>query len=156
MSGLIPKRTKSETMIWKNITLSRVIGILMSLMIGTIFSNFVASKLSIFFIAFCIVEFLVLTMKSPVDPMKKFYQSLIKYIEFKSQPVLQYGVNSEEYKDYLAHQKERSEKSDEHKETAYDIAKEKRRAKFEYRQRKKQAKLEAKQAYKEKIRKDSD
>lgn len=156
MSGLIPKRTKSETKIWKNLTLSKMIGILMSMTVGVIFSNFVASKLSILFVIFCIAEFLVLTMKSPVNPMKKFYQSLIDYIEFKSQPVLQYGVCSEEYQNYLTYQKERSEKSNDKKETAYDVAKAKRQAKFEYRQRKKQAKFEAKQAYKERIQKDSE
>lgn len=156
MTGLIPKRTKSETKIWKNLTLSKMIGILMSMMIGEIFSNIVADKLSILFVVFCVTEFLVLTMKSPVNPMKRFYQSLIDYIAFKSQPVMQYSVCSENYQNYLSYQKERSGKADENKESAYDVAKAKRQAKFEYRQRKKQAKLEAKQAYRERIKTNSD
>lgn len=156
MTGLIPKNTKSENKIFNSITQQRVMGFILTLAIGKIFSSIMPEKLSLFFIAFCGIEFIVLTMRSPINPTKKFYQSLIDYIGFKSQPVLQYGVCSEEYQNYLKSQRERSEKSNDKKESAYDVAKAKRQAKFEYRQRKKQAKLEAKQAYRERIKTNSD
>ena len=99
--GMVPKSTKSETKIWKNISFFKIIGIITTIMISLGFSQILfTGAMRVFFIIFCTVTFIICTMRSPTDPNKSFIRGLGDFLKFKFRAKDIYGCGTEEYDDY--------------------------------------------------------
>ena len=96
--GLVPKQTKAEIKVSRGLTLYRMFGLIVTLILSAMVgSTFIYSKLLLPFIIFCVVVFLILTSKSPTNPNKSFYKGLIEFLSFKKNIKKFYGANSDEY-----------------------------------------------------------
>ncbi|MCD7741517.1 MAG: hypothetical protein LUI06_04875 [Ruminococcus sp.] len=81
--GLVPKKTKAEFRIWRSITLTRVVGGILTLAISSQISDMlVYSKLNMVFIIFCCIIYIILSGSSPSDPTKKFAAAYLDWIRF--------------------------------------------------------------------------
>jgi uncharacterized protein YacL len=112
--GMIPKSTKSDVKIWKGIGLMKFLGIIMTLMISFLIAPllFSSGALKIFFIVFCVVVFIICTLKSPTDPNKSFIKGLMDFLKFKVRIKDIYGNNGEEYEAYRKECEEREAKKE--------------------------------------------
>lgn len=81
--GVVPKKTKAEQRIFRHINLTKIIGLIATLMVSSQLSNLMVSpKLHIFFIIFCSVIFLIMSGKSPSDPCKCFATAWLEWLSF--------------------------------------------------------------------------
>lgn len=81
--GVVPKKTKAEQRIMRHISVTKIVGFIMTLALSKLFGDmFVHSSVRILFIIFCSVEFFIVTSDSPSDPTKKFYAGWLDWIGF--------------------------------------------------------------------------
>lgn len=65
--GVVPKKTKAEQRIFRHINLTKIIGLIVTLMVSSQLANIMVSpKLGIPFIIFCSVIFLIMSEKAPL------------------------------------------------------------------------------------------
>lgn len=109
--GLVPKTTKSEIKVFRNLSITRVIGLIaaggIGLTIGSILPyNWLQIVLSVAFI----LLFMIASGKAPTDPTKPFAQGLLQYIRFTLMPKKLYGKKTKEYIEYKERIDARNEK----------------------------------------------
>lgn len=100
--GVVPKKTKAEQRIMRHISVTKVVGFIITLAFAKLFSDmFVHSSVRLLFIIFCSVEFFIFTSDSPSDPTKKFYAGWLDWIGFilsgKKKFVKKEGVRDETF-----------------------------------------------------------
>lgn len=98
--GMIPKKTKSDIKIWHNLSLFKVIGFIMTIMITFVLSGVIFSggALQTLFVFSCGLIYIVCNLKSPTNPNKIFLFGLIDFLKFIVGAKTIYGNQSEEYK----------------------------------------------------------
>ena len=81
--GVVPKKTKAEQRIFRHINLTKIVGLIVTLMVSSQLANIMVSpKLGIPFIIFCSVIFLIMSGKSPSDPCKSFAEAWLEGLRF--------------------------------------------------------------------------
>lgn len=98
--GMVPKTTKSEIKLYKNIGVVKFFGFLGTI-VGSVYLGgflFKSVLLKILFVVFCTLVFIICSFKSPTDPSKSFFKGLIDYLKFFIHKKDVYSENSEEYK----------------------------------------------------------
>lgn len=86
MKYIIPQELKSETKLWKWIYLSDLIFIISYVAITNILNIFVPSQLSTVYLIFNIIVALSLSIRSPFNPKKRIYHSII-YLLFREKGI---------------------------------------------------------------------
>jgi hypothetical protein len=109
--GLVPKTTKSEVKVFRNLSVTRVIGLIasggMGLTIGSMLPyDWLQIGLSLAFV----ILFMIASGKAPTDPTKPFVIGLLQYVTYKLMPKKLYGKNTEEYIEYKERLKAKNEK----------------------------------------------
>lgn len=87
--GMIPKSTTSENKIWKNFTMSRIIGLIIALVLGIFIGSLVCQTWgSVLLTAGNVIGFFVLSAKDVTNPRQKFYMGykswLVSHIKHKA------------------------------------------------------------------------
>lgn len=80
--ALIPKQTKAQAKMYRNLTSSRFIGLILAIFGGLFFGNLVHSSIRLLFMIIVPVFYLVLTMRSPTNPKKNLAQSMADYFRY--------------------------------------------------------------------------
>lgn len=80
--ALIPKQTKAQTKLYKNLTAGRFIGLVMSLLIGLLFGNLVHNSIRLLFMILVPAFYLIMTVQSPTNPKKNLAQSMADYFRY--------------------------------------------------------------------------
>ena len=99
--GMIPKRTKTNQQFSLgifNVTLGRIIGLVVTVMISSAFTSGMTKAMAICFIAFSVVSYLFLTKRAPSDPTKLYWQGLIDFLLYLVFPKTYYSHESKEFK----------------------------------------------------------
>lgn len=108
--GIMPKQTKAENKLKFGLTLNRLIGLFITIMISTILSKAVHRYLTIPFMLVCVGVYLFSQSKSPTNPKKNFITGLKDCYLYILSPKKYYGVDCDEYKQALLIEEERNEK----------------------------------------------
>ena len=95
--GMIPKKTKSETKVFKGLTAQRFLGLFMVIMISAMIGSLIGGALQWVFIISSIVVYFILTGKSVTDPTKNFARGLVDFIKFKFETKEFIGPSNHEY-----------------------------------------------------------
>ena len=106
--GLIPKQTKAENKLKWGLTLNRMIGLMITVCVSTLFANLVHQKIKIPFMIVCVVIFLFSQSKAPTHPRKTFIQGLKSFYSYIFTPKKYAGVNCAEYSDIIEKEEERA------------------------------------------------
>ena len=73
--GVVPKKTKAEQRIFRHINLTKIVGLIVTLMVSSQLANIMVSpKLGI--------PFLIMSGKSPSDPCKSFAEAWLEWLSF--------------------------------------------------------------------------
>lgn len=83
--GLVPKQSKADTKIHKSFTMVRIVGLIITILLSSAISKVCSPVLSLLFIIFCAVTFLILSSKAPDNKTKSFFGGIkawLKYLIF--------------------------------------------------------------------------
>ena len=81
--GVVPKKTKAEQRIMRHISITKVLGFIITLSLAYMIGDmFIYQKVSMLFIIFCVAEFFIVTSKSPSDPTKNFFAGWLDWLGF--------------------------------------------------------------------------
>lgn len=81
----MPRKTKAQVKVWKSLTLNRIIGLIMALMISYIVGQiFVYMPLRIPFMIFITVVYMILSAAAPTNPQINFFTGIIRFLSFKA------------------------------------------------------------------------
>jgi hypothetical protein len=95
--GMIPKKTKSETKVFKGLTAQRFLGLFMVIMLSAMIGQLIGGVLQWLFIAFSLIVYFVLSGKSPSNPTQSFAKGLIEFIRFKIDNQTFLGTTNADY-----------------------------------------------------------
>ena len=107
--GMIPKKTKAETKVFKGLTAQRFLGLLMVLMVAAMIGSFIGGVLQWVFVVFAVIVFFILTGRSPTNPSKTFFRGLLDFISFKFDVKKMIGTSHVEYVTYEMKEEEKAE-----------------------------------------------
>lgn len=91
--GLVPKQSKADTKIHKSFTMVRIVGLIITILLSSAISKVCSPVLSLLFIIFCAVTFLILSSKAPDNKTKSFFGGIkawLKYLIFSKKL---YGIS---------------------------------------------------------------
>lgn len=108
--GMIPKKTKSETKVFKGLTAARFLGLFVVMMISSMIGALLGGIIQWIFIAFSIIVYFVMTGRSPTNPTKPFAKGLASFISFKFDNKVFIGTTNEDYLEYVRKQEIADEK----------------------------------------------
>lgn len=108
--GIMPKQTKAENKLKFGLTLNRLIGLAVTIMMASILSRGVHKYLSIPFMIFCVLVYLFSQSKSPTNPKKNFITGLRDCFVYHTTPKKYYGVACDDYKQAIIIEEEKNEK----------------------------------------------
>lgn len=80
--ALIPKQTKAQTKIYRNLTAGRFIGLIFAIFGGLLFGSFVHNSVRILFMILVPAFYLIITLRSPTNPKKNLAQSMTDYFRY--------------------------------------------------------------------------
>ena len=80
--ALIPKQTKAQAKMYRNLTAGRFIGLILSIFCGLFFGNLVHNSIRLLFMALVPTLFLIMTIRSPTNPKKNLAQSMMDYFRY--------------------------------------------------------------------------
>lgn len=111
--GMIPKTTTAERKIWKNITMSRIIGIATAFVSGLLIGYVFCKTWATVILAITnTVGFYILSANDIVNPRQKFYMGYKAWLVSHIKPKTYFGNNTSEVVKYLKKEETKtSEKS---------------------------------------------
>lgn len=98
--GMIPKKTKSETKVFKGLTAQRFMGLFVIIMISSMIGSLIGGAMQWLFIACSIIVYFILTGKSLTNPSQSFARGLINFIRFKFDNNFFIGSSNHDYIEY--------------------------------------------------------
>lgn len=84
--ALVPRQTKAKIKLMWGFTLSRLLGVFFTLFASVLFGNIVHRYLRIPFYIICLALYLFCTRKSPTNPHKTLWQSIVAYWRYFVSP----------------------------------------------------------------------
>lgn len=106
--GMIPKKTKSETKVFKGLTAQRFMGLFVIIILSSMIGSLIGGAMQWLFIACSITVYFILTGKSLTNPTQSFARGLINFIRFKFDNNYFIGSSNHDYIDYKQAQKEKN------------------------------------------------
>ena len=99
--GMIPKSTTAERKIWKNITMSRIIGLMIAGVMGFILGSvFCTNWGALLMVAGNLIGFFILSSHDIVNPRQKFYVGYQSWLKSFVKKKVFYGDETEEAEKY--------------------------------------------------------
>lgn len=116
--GMMPKKTKAETKVYRNLTLARIFGLIIALLIGFLLSKLVYYRFAPLVIIFTVALYFVASGKAPYKSKKSFYGGLKDYCSFLMRKRTYYGSQTKEVKESEEYYNEKNKKHSKTKEKA--------------------------------------
>ena len=118
--GMMPKKTKAETKVYRNLTLARIFGLIISLLTGFLISKIVYYRFAPLVIILTVLFYFISSGKTPYKSKKTFYSGLKDYCCFLRRKRIYYGSQTKEVKESEAYYNEKSKKQSKRKEKVHN------------------------------------
>ncbi len=111
--GMIPKSTTSENKLWKNFTMSRIIGLIIALVMGIFIGSLVCQTWgSVLLTAGNVIGFFVLSAKDVTNPRQKFYMGYKAWLVSHIKPKTYYSDTADKAMEYFRKEENRINEKD--------------------------------------------